>query len=706
MASKYGGYTGQGMRVNLTTGKVTLEDTIERYLDYVGGTGLGYKVIWDEVPPGTDPLSPENKLVFAGGPLSGTGALCSGRAAITSIMPLVWPKPLIASAHMGGNFAPMLKYAGLDYLILEGKAPRPVYLHIFNKKARLVDAGHLWGQGVRRASNAISQEIGPNNCIAAIGPAGENLVTMSVVVNSVSHIGGAGTGAIMGSKNLKAIALQGDLPVRIAGDKSKWEDLINYHRSIIGANNQHVVPSFPSPLFEYSNPGSRWVGAPGKRWGAAEPPVELTSDVLNLNRIAYRTNNAVYFLGNELWKYTVRTNGCHACPVRCYTLIKDKETSARYGIKEVLQNTCVGVFYGRNWFPKLENQRASLPGVREACMIAMDLMDDLGVWCNYGQLQRDFLKLHKDGYFEKKLGGDEFKSIPWDKLENSDPSFLQDIIPRIAYRTGDFGDAMGMGSGYTLAHWNIPESDWLEDHYPVYWKMGHPKHHANEDDGQCGVVINTQYNRDAMCHSHCNFVRSGLPIHEQKNLAEHFWGSADAVDAVGSYTPTNRHKMIRAKWSIDRKELHDMLGLCNWMGPWISTPIQKDRYIGDNALESKLYSLATGHELDTEELDKCATRAFTLHRAITMRDMGELNVREKHDTVPDWVFHDTQTPDRPVYTKGTIHMDREDISKSLDLFYEIMDWDGATGAPKPSAYQNLGMKDVADAMRQRNLLPG
>ena len=104
--------------------------------------------------------------------------------------------------------------------------------------------------------------------------------------------------------------------------------------------------------------------------------------------------------------------------------------------------------------------------------------------------------------------------------------------------------------------------------------MGHPKHHANEDAGQCGVIINTQYNRDAQCHSHANFTRNGLPIEVQKRLAAEIWGSSDAVDAIAAYTPMNVYKAKMAKWSLLRKELHDSLSLCNWMGPWIASPLK------------------------------------------------------------------------------------------------------------------------------------
>ena len=275
---------------------------------------------------------------------------------------------------------------------------------------------------------------------------------------------------------------------------------------------------------------------------------------------------------------------------------------------------------------------------------------------------------------------------------------------RIAYKEGEFGQLLGMGTGYMLEKMGIPEEKWKDDHRTVYWKMGHPKHHANEDDGQAGCVINTQYNRDPMCHSNCNFVRSGLPIDVQKRLAEHFWGSADAVDAIGDYKPTNKYKMIRAKWSIERKELHDMLSFCNWMGPWISTPNKQDGYMGDNSLESKYYRVLTGHNLDVKELDRCAERAFNLHRAYTARQMQTTDMRKKHDQYPNWLFEDKK--DKAPFTKGTIRMDKADIEKSLDLFYEVQGWDVKSGLPGANHYRSLGLNDVADTMTKEKLVPG
>jgi aldehyde:ferredoxin oxidoreductase len=700
--ARYGGWVGKVLRVDLSTGRIWTEDTVEQYKDVLGGTGLGYQVLWDEVPPGVKSFDPVNKIVFGTGPLAGTGAPCNGRTAITTMWPTCWPKPLVATGHMGGQFAGELKYAGYDGIVIEGKADRPVWLSIVDGKAEIKDARHLWGQGIRRTTIEISQELGPEVAVAAVGQAGENLVPMSVVMNSVSHSGG-GVGAVLGSKNLKAIAVRGTGSVRIAGNREEWEKLIKVHLSLLGANNQHVVPNSPQPWAEYFHAGSRWLASKGRKWGAANPSIDTgTCDPHDLNRIAYRTNNAAFFNGDIVWQYTVRGNGCTSCPIRCHTMIRVPSVAAKYGIREVGQNTCAGLLFGKSFFKSFPDGPRGQTGV-EACMVGMHLADDFGIWCNYSQLQRDFLKLYYSGTIKSKLGEKEFKSYSWDKYEKGDPTFLFEVLPRIAMKEGELATVLGLGTGYMLEKWSLSEEEWKKDHSLLYWKMGHPKHHSNEDAGQCGVIINTQYNRDAQNHSHCNFVRNGLPIEIQKRLAAEVWGSPDAVDAVGSYTPMNPYKAKMAKWAFLRKELHDSLSLCNWMGPWVASPLKERGYRGDDSIESMLYSLATGDKKSREELDQVAERIFVLHRALTIRGMGTKEMRTQHDTIPEWVFHDPS--DRPVYTKGTIHMDRDDIKLAMDMYYGEMGWDKATGAPTADAYKRLGLAKVAEDLGKKGLLP-
>lgn len=626
------GYTGQGLRVNLTTGKITKEPTFPRFKDEIGGTALGYRVFWDEVPPKTQPLDEANKIVIAPGPFSGSGALCSSRTSITTIYPTIYPMPMIASAHIGGDMAARLKQAGYDFIIIEGKSEKPVYLYINNDNFELRDAKGIWGQGTRRAQQMLADQTSPMASIAVIGPAGENLVPMSVLISARQHSGG-GIGSIFGSKKLKGVVIQGDQPIHIHADKKEWQKITERNIDLFGSLNQHVVPSAPNPLFEFWAPGSRWNGMPGNVWQKANPPIILGEDMRSPNKISYRWCASQFFLGKpQGLKIQVRNNGC-------YSIVEDEEAAARH-----------------------------------ASMVGIQTMDDLGVWCNYGQLHRDFKKMYVKGLWKKVLPEKEYNSIPWQKIEDCHASFLQDLFQRIAYRQGEMGKWLGESTPYMLGHFGIQESDWSNDGSTNYWGLGHPKHHANEDDGQVGVVLNCLYNRDPMCHGTVNFTRSGLPISVKKQIAEHFWGSGDAVDEIGDYKPTNEAKMRRLRWIICRKELHDMLGLCSWMAPWVVSPNKSENYIGDDDMEGKVYRALTGRNTTAKQLDDAGFRAFTLHRAYTMREMNEVNMRKNHDFYPGWIFKDAK--DRPAFTKGTIRMDKDDIEKSFDIFFKLINCRG------------------------------
>ncbi len=699
---RYGGWVGKVLRVDLSTGRIWAEDTIERYKEYLGGTGIGYKVMWDEVPPGTRPYDSENRIVFAVGPLAGTSAPCSGRTAITTLWPTCWPIPLVASGHMGGHFAAKLKYAGFDAVVIQGKADRPVWLMIADRKVEIHDARGIWGKGIRGATYAISEIMGTDSAVAAIGQAGENLVPMSVVMNDVSHSAG-GIGSVMGSKNLKAIGVRGTGSIRIAGKKEDWEKMIKYHLSLLGANNQHVAPKSPQPWAEFYDPKTRWNASRGRHWGAAAHTVETgTCDPRDLNRIAYRSNNAAHFQGDGVWQSTVRGNGCSSCPIRCHTILKVPSVSSKYGIPAVGQNTCMGLKFGRTFFKQLPGGPKGMASL-EACMVGMHLADDLGLWCNYGQLQRDFVKLYYDGVIEKRLGSKEFRSYSWSTYEKGDPAFLFELLPRIAGKEGELGTVLGLGTGYMLERWNLSEEQWRKDKGLGYWKMGHPKHHATEDAGQCGLLINLMYNRDSQCHSHTNFIQNGLPLPVQKKLAAEIWGAPEAVDSMGDYKPMHRSKARMAKWSLLRKELHDSLSLCNWMGPLAASPLMERGYSGDDSLESMLYSLATGDNKNREELDAVAERIFLLHRALTIRGMGTKEMRTRHDTIPEWVF--TDKSGKQPFTKGATHMDKDDVRLAMDMFYEELGWDRATGAPTRGTYRKFGLDDVSDTLAKRKLVP-
>lgn len=226
------GWTGKVLDVDLTAGTVevkALDEACPDYKDYLGGRGLGVRILYDAVGPDTDPLGPENVLIFATGPLTGTNVPSSGRYCIITKSPLARPKEgketrgLVIDTHSGGDWSEVLKCAGFDAIIFRGKADSPVYLLIEDGKAEIKDAKHLWGKSCYETTAALKEEVEkPGLKVACIGPAGENLVRTACVINDADRLGWGracgrgGAGAVMGSKNLKAIAVSGTLEVKVA----------------------------------------------------------------------------------------------------------------------------------------------------------------------------------------------------------------------------------------------------------------------------------------------------------------------------------------------------------------------------------------------------------------------------------------------------------------------------------------------------------
>lgn len=214
-----GGYIGKVLRINLSEQTAKEEELpLQVAQDFIGGAGFGIKYLFDEVKGGADPLGPENKLIFASGPLSGTSVPCASRMAVTAKSPLTGA---VGMALTGGYFPVELKFAGYDALIVEGKAAAPTYVWIKNGDVRFRSAKKVWGMKTTDTQQIIKNELNDQNVrIACIGPAGENQIKIASIINEWRAVGRKGLGAVMGSKNLKAIAIRGTGKVQVA-DKEK-----------------------------------------------------------------------------------------------------------------------------------------------------------------------------------------------------------------------------------------------------------------------------------------------------------------------------------------------------------------------------------------------------------------------------------------------------------------------------------------------------
>jgi len=211
------GYAGKILRIDLSKGRVATEALDENLAKkFIGGSGLAAKILYDETGPETDPLGPENRIIFMTGPFAATQVITSGRHAVVTKSPLTG---VFAESDSGGTWGPFLKRAGFDGVIVSGKSSKPVYLWVSDGKAEIRDASHLWGQDTYEVDSAVRKETRDEAVVASIGPAGEKGVRYASIMNDGTDAraaGRGGAGAVMGSKNLKAIVVHGNQQIEIA----------------------------------------------------------------------------------------------------------------------------------------------------------------------------------------------------------------------------------------------------------------------------------------------------------------------------------------------------------------------------------------------------------------------------------------------------------------------------------------------------------
>jgi aldehyde:ferredoxin oxidoreductase len=294
----YKGYTGKWLWVDLSTGSVEPRPLDAMLAEqYLGGNGFGTRLLWEWVGPEIDPLSPGNLLVIATGPLSGTGLHSSGRVEVIGKSPLTG---IYGDSNAGGFFGPELKFAGWDYLVFAGRAAHPVYLHIEDDRASLRDARDLWGLTTSQAEAAIHQALGDDKArTAIIGPAGENLVRFAgIQLSSQRSAARCGLGAVMGSKNLKAISVRGHKSVPLARPEQFQLIAADFRRRV------RENPVYPA-VHAHGTPGiTAMMNALGRfptknfQMGAFDQIDHIDADALEARAF-------------------VRHMGCHSCAIAC-----------------------------------------------------------------------------------------------------------------------------------------------------------------------------------------------------------------------------------------------------------------------------------------------------------------------------------------------------------------------------------------------------
>ena len=299
-------YTGKILFVDLSKGTIKEETPSEQlYREYIGGTGLGIRILYERMKPKADPLGPDNMLGFVTGPFTAAPVPGGGRYTVVTKSPTTggW-----TDASSGGFWGPELKWAGYDAVFFSGKSARPVYLLIAGGKAEIKDASNLWGKSTIDTEKALKKELGePKSVVACIGQAGESLSLMAGIVNDGGRIAArCGVGAVMGSKKLKAVVIQNTTAKQkieaadIPGLKAAREAFLTslnaskFHQGLTaagtGGGNSFLVSIGDSPTKNWNSTG-----------------LDSMPTCTNLNSA-------------NMDKYKLDSYGCHACPVRCGAL--------------------------------------------------------------------------------------------------------------------------------------------------------------------------------------------------------------------------------------------------------------------------------------------------------------------------------------------------------------------------------------------------
>jgi aldehyde:ferredoxin oxidoreductase len=297
-----GGYLGKILWVDLTKGVLqdeALDEVMAR--QFIGGYGIGARLLFDRMKAGADPLGPDNILGFTTGPLTGTPAISGTRFTVVGKSPLTgtW-----GDANSGGYFGAYFKFAGYDDVFFTGIAPKPVYLLIDNGKAELKDAGYLWGKDTYETENMLKAELGKDTAIACIGPGGEKLSLIAGIVHTKGSVAArSGLGAVMGSKRLKAVAVRGKIKVPVADEKGLKETRAKY-LAVMGGH-VGILRKYGTTFTTVQSIESG--DSPVRNWGGAAVKDFPDATGLSAEAVAERSQKRI---------------ACYQCPVGCEAIMK------------------------------------------------------------------------------------------------------------------------------------------------------------------------------------------------------------------------------------------------------------------------------------------------------------------------------------------------------------------------------------------------
>lgn len=630
MSKKYGGYMGKVMMINLANGETkeypwTDSDRVR----YLGGKIMAAKILYDNIKTGIEPLSPENMLVITTGPLNGTGTPSSSRFNISTISPLTG---FIASSNCGGNFGMSLKKAGYDALIITGKSENKVWIEIVNENIIIHDAESLWGKRTGETQSVLGGKSGK----IVIGPAGENLVLFAAIVSEERVAGRAGVGAVMGSKNLKAVTASGTSMVEVY-DREKLKTI---NKKWVASLKKHPLTGIQLPK----------LGTAG-----------LLSSMNARKMLATRNYKYGQFKDFEkvsgeylAEKYLIKNKGCVTCPIQCARVVEvdGKEVKG----PEVETLGLLG--------PNIENSNIEL------ILKWNNELDELGMdTITAGSTIAFAMELNEKGLWNTGLDFGE--------VDN-----LSQVFEDIAYRRG-IGDILAEGSKRISEKFGGKE-------FAIHSKGLELA--AYEPRGAVGQGLGYAVSNRGGCHLNGGYlvVMEGLGLnmdpYTTKSKAAFTMMFQDLMEAVSAggnclfttYSMLPAPLVTRPNSSLTLfvnkllKYCGPAVNLANRF-PKIILPINLPMIPHTYALQA-----ATGMKMNLGKFKKIGERGYNLERLINIR----LGLTKQDDSLPKRLTHELQDPND---TRTRVPL--EEMKKK---YYGARGWDAA-GIPKKSRLSSLNL---------------
>ena len=630
------GYMGKILFVNLSTREIKMETPDEKlYRDFVGGYGVGARIIFSRQRAGVDPLGLENTLGFMTGPLTGTDFPFGTRYTV-----VVGKSPLTGGwgdANSGGDFGPYLKFSGYDGVFFTGVSEKPVHLFIKEGKAELRDAIHLWGKDTVETEDILKKDLGKEVRVACIGPAGERLSLISSVINNKGRAAArSGVGAVMGSKKLKAIAVIGTSQVPVA-DKEKVKNL---RKKLLGEFREtanlfkrfgtagiaaQFIATGECPIKNWSGVGSRDL-----------PDAGLISDesVINLQERKY---------------------GCYRCPISCGGHMKAGTGEYKYeaGAHKPEYET-LGAFGGM-----------CLNSNLESIIMANDLCNRYGIdTISAGATIAFAMECYEKGIItQKDTGGIE---LTW-----GNHKAVVAMTEKIAKREG-LGDVLA--DGVKVAAERINKG---AEKYAIHIHGQEPAMH----DPRSTPSFATVYQSDATPGRHMQ----GSCAHFEMGTFEDFEFPHFGIKIPHVERPAFKHTYTgKGKWEAlfrNHSHLGNTSGACLIadLGPGMVTPVDTIPIF---------LSVITGWQFSPEEILRIGERISAIRQAINVRE----GLMPKDFKMPGRTVGD------PPLKEGPTANITVDVNTMVVEYYKAMDWDLETGKPSKKKLLELGLEDVAQEL--------